>query len=255
MKNDSLISLSIVSHGDSEKISSLLASIKKNESDTQRFQLILTDNLGNDLPDFESTPWASFDMIRNKKQLGFAQNHNHAFKLATGKYFAILNPDLIFEAPIFDSLLNTLEKHQVDLITPKIVDEKGFLQDSFRDLPTPLKLIQRRLLGEKIEESFQVGVNGLIYPDWIAGMFWLMNSNTFRRLGGMDEKYRLYFEDVDFCTRARLNGMKILVDSKIQIRHNAQRASRKSLYYLFLHSMSAIRFFTSAVYRQALQIK
>lgn len=255
MKNDSLVTLSIVSHGDSEKIVNLLGSLQKYEPDTKRFQLILTDNLENELPNFDSMPWATMHVIRNKKQLGFAKNHNNALKLATGKYFAILNPDLIFEAPIFDSLIHVLEKHQADLIAPKIVDEKGVTQDSFRGLPTPLKLIQRRLLGEKIAESFQADVYGLIHPDWIAGMFWLMNSNTFRHLGGMNEKYRLYFEDVDFCTRARLHGMEIVVDSNLQVRHDAQRNSRRNLYYLFLHILSAIRFFTSSVYWQALRKK
>ena len=71
----------------------------------------------------------------------------------------------------------------------------------------------------------------------------------------VDEKYRLYFEDVDFCTRARLKGMKLLVDPQIQVRHDAQRSSRRKLYYLFLHTQSALRFFTSPVYRQALHQK
>lgn len=254
MKNDSLISLSVVSHGDSEKVSHLLTSLQKNGSDTKRFQIILTDNLRNDLPDFDSTAWASLHVLRNNHPLGFAKNHNLAFKLAQGKYFAILNPDLVFEEPIFEPLINKLNTYHVDLIAPKIVDENGVTQDSFRSLPSPYKIIKRRLLRHHVEE-FHADHNGMIKPDWIAGMFWLMSSNIFRQLGGMDEKYRLYFEDVDFCTRARLNGMKILVDSKIQIRHNAQRSSRKSLYYFFLHTMSAMRFFTSAVYRQALQMK
>jgi hypothetical protein len=254
MKNDTSISLSIVSHADSEKISNLLNSLQNHEQNTKQFQVILTDNLGNDLPEFDSTPWASFHIIRNKKQLGFAQNHNNAFKLATGKYFAILNPDLIFETPIFDSLIDTLEKHQIDLIAPKIVDEKGVTQDSFRGLPTPLKLVMRRLVGEK-KESFIANPDGLIQPDWIAGMFWLMKSETYRQLGGMDEKFFLYFEDVDFCTRARLQGMKISVDTNVQIQHDAQHSSHKSLYYLFLHLRSAIQFFMSSVYRHALQNK
>ena len=254
MKNHPLISLSIVSHGDSEKIIQLLSSLQKHEQDTKRFQLIFTDNLGNDLPNFDSAPWASLHVIRNRRKLGFAKNHNNAFELSQGKYFAILNPDLIFEAPVFEQLINDLNTYQADLIAPKIVDENGETQDSFRSLPSPYKIIQRRLFGQRVED-FQKDKDGMIKPDWIAGMFWLMNSNTFRQLGGMDEKYRLYFEDVDFCTRARLSGRNILVDSRIQVRHDAKRSSRKSLYYLFLHALSATRFFTSAVYQQALRKK
>jgi len=246
-----LITLSVVSHGDTGKINNLLNSLQRCE-DTKHFQLVLTDNLKNNLPDFDPAPWASLQIIRNDHQMGFAKNHNKAFELAQTKYFAILNPDLLFEAPVFDSLINNLEMYNADLIAPKIVDENGITQDSFRRLPTPLKLIKRRLLGESIE-AFQADAHGLIYPDWIAGMFWLMKSDIYRKLSGMDEKFRLYFEDVDFCTRARLHGMKIIVDSKLQIRHDAQRSSRKSLYYLLLHALSASKFFTSTVYWQALR--
>jgi GT2 family glycosyltransferase len=84
-------------------------------------------------------------------------------------------------------------------------------------------------------------------------MFLLMCSESYRQLGGMDEKFFLYLEDVDFCTRARLRGMKILVDSNIRIIHEAKRSSRKSLKYLLLHLRSAVFFFTSSVYRQALK--
>ena len=249
-----LITLSIVSHGDAEKVSHLLASLQKYEHTTTQFQLILTDNLRNDLPDFDPSPWASLHVLRNNRQMGFAQNHNRAFELAAGRYFAILNPDLIFEQPIFERLLTSIHNHQADLIAPTIVDENGAIQDSFRTLPTPFEIIRRRLPGYKFK-TFPPDHEGLIHPDWMAGMFWVMYSDVYRQLGGMDERYRLYFEDVDFCTRARLKGMKLLVDSQAQVRHAAQRSSRKNLYYLFIHSWSAIRFFTSPVYRQALQQK
>lgn len=254
MTNNHHITLSIVSHGNAEQINHLLASLQKQEQPTTRFQLIITDNLKNDLPDFDPTPWASLHILRNEQQLGFAHNHNNAFKISKGSYFAILNPDLIFERSIFDQLITSLHKHQVDVIAPKIVDENGTAQDSFRAMPSPFEIIRRRLPGYKFK-PYQPDGEGLIYPDWMAGMFWLMKADTYRQLGGMDARYRLYFEDVDFCTRARLKGMKLLVDSRIQVRHDAQRSSRRKLYYLFLHTQSALHFFTSPIYRQALRLK
>lgn len=246
----SLITLSIVSHGDTQKISNVLASLRKHEQNTaSRFQLILTDNLKNNLPGADPAPWASLHMLRNDHPLGFAENHNRAFQLARGPYFAILNPDLIFEQPVFDSLLASLQTHNADLIAPMIVDENGLPQDSFRPLPTPVELIQRRMPGYTFQPPLP-DADGMIRPDWIAGMFWLLRSETYRKLGGMDKGYRLYFEDVDFCTRARLQGMKLLVDSNLQVRHEAQRSSRVKLYYLALHTRSALRFFTSPVYRK-----
>lgn len=252
MTVEHLITLSVVSHGNAEQIGQLLASLQKQEQPITRFQLIITDNLKNDLPDFDPTPWASLHILRNEQQLGFAHNHNNAFKISKGSYFAILNPDLIFERSIFEQVVTSLHRNKADVIAPKIVDENGTAQDSFRAMPSPYEIIRRRLPGYKFT-PYQPDHAGLIHPDWIAGMFWLMKTDVYRQLGGMDEKYRLYFEDVDFCTRARLKGMKLLVDSHIQVRHDAQRSSRRKLYYLFLHTQSAVRFFTSPVYRQALR--
>jgi GT2 family glycosyltransferase len=252
MNSEPLITISIVSHGDAGKIRHLLASLEKHEPDTARFQLILTDNLKDDLPDFNPSPWASLQILRNKQPVGFAQNHNRSFEIARGRYFAILNPDLIFIQPVFEQLTTSLNAHQADLVAPKIVDGNGVIQDSFRALPTPLEVIRRRLPGHPSLLP-DPGPNGLIHPDWIAAMFWLMESDMYRQLGGMDERYHLYFEDVDFCTRARLRGMKLLVDAQVQVRHDAQRSSRRNLYYLFLHTRSALRFFTSPVYRQIKQ--
>lgn len=250
MNSESTITVSIVSHGDVSKVGHLLESLRKHEPDPKQFQIILTDNWGRDLPEFDPAPWGSLKILRNRASQGFARNHNNAFKIAQGGCFAILNPDLVVERPIFEKLLDRLKTHQNAILAPYVVDTNGTIQDSFRTLPTPFEIIRRRLPGYKIE-PFQPDSKGLIHPDWTAGMFWLMHSDVFRQLGGMDEKYRLYFEDVDLCTRARLKGIEILVDSYVQIRHDAQRSSRKKLYYLLLHSQSALRFFASSVYRQA----
>ncbi|MCQ3937553.1 MAG: hypothetical protein DPW18_10975 [Chloroflexi bacterium] len=246
-----LITLSIVSHGDASRVTRLLESIRRQEPDTNsRFQVVLTDNLKDDLPDFDPAPWASLTILRNKRRLGFAENHNRAFEFARGEFFSILNPDLVFESPLYSALRESLITHQADLLAPLIVDETGAVQDSFRPLPTPFELIRRRLPGYGFK-PYPPDSSGMIHPDWIAGMFWFMRSQTYRRMGGMDGRYRLYLEDVEFCARARLQGLKILVDSHLRVRHEAQRSSRRSLYYLFLHLQSAFRFFTSPVYRRA----
>ena len=250
MTAKNLITFSVVSHGDADKIGRLLASLQSHEPDTKRFQIILTDNLEKELPEFDASPWASLHLLRNSTPLGFAHNHNNAFRLAQGEWFAIINPDLVFERPVFDKLIDRLQTDRNIILAPHILDENGHVQDSFRRLPTPFELIRRRLPGYKFPAPGP-DRDGLIHPDWIAGMFLFMNHEVYHKLGGMDEQYRLYFEDVDFCTRARLAGIKIMVDTNVRVRHDAQRSSRKKLFYLLLHTQSALRFFISPVYRQA----
>lgn len=250
MTAENLITFSVVSHGDSAKIGRLLTSLREQEANTKHFQIILTDNLGQELPEFDPAPWAALHILRNPAPLGFAHNHNNAFQIAQGEWFAILNPDLVFEQAVFGKLLDRIQADRNTILAPYIVDNSGQVQDSFRQLPTPLELIWRRLPAYKFE-ALEPDRDGFIHPDWIAGMFLFMSQEVYRKLGGMDARYRLYFEDVDFCTRARLAGMKVLVDTHLRIRHDAQRSSRKRFYYLLLHTQSAVRFFNSPVYRQA----
>lgn len=249
MISQPLITISIVSHGDAKRVDNLLAGLQKFENNISQIQVILTDNLGNDLPEFDPLPWASMRILRNARQQGFARNHNRAFEFSQGIYFAILNPDLIFDSPVFERLIARLHDHRTDLIAPQIVDENGVTQDSFRSLPTPFEIVRRRLPGYKFK-PIEPNHEGMIHPDWVAGMFWLMRADAYRQLSGLDEKFRLYFEDVDFCARARLQGMRLGVDAQVRVRHDAQRSSRRNPYHLFLHIQSAARFFMSPVYRQ-----
>lgn len=219
--NRDLVTLSIVSHGDAKQVKQLLDSLLRYES-AELFQIIITDNLGDDVPDLKESEWQSLHILRNKNPLGFAANHNQAFQLAIGRYFCVLNPDVLFEQEVFSSLIRLLENRQADIVAPLIVDAEAANQDSFRDFPT---------------------------PDWIAGIFMLMISETYHALSGFDEKYRLYFEDVDLCARAQLAGLKLLIETNVRIRHDAHRASRKNPIYLLWHIQSAVRFFTSDVYR------
>jgi N-acetylglucosaminyl-diphospho-decaprenol L-rhamnosyltransferase len=242
-----LISLSIVSHGDAIKVKRLLESLSRHECADQ-LQIIITDNLGNDVPEILDMGWKALTIIRNKETRGFARNHNFAFTLAQGKYFCVLNPDVLFEQEVFSHLIKLLANGQADIVAPLVVDAETVPQDSFRDFPTPFEIIRRRLPCYHFSSS-SANAFGLIQPDWIAGIFMLMKNETYRELNGFDEKYRLYFEDVDLCARAQLVGMKLGVDTHIYVRHDAHRASRKSFVYLFWHIQSAIRFFASPVYR------
>jgi N-acetylglucosaminyl-diphospho-decaprenol L-rhamnosyltransferase len=243
-----LITVSVVSHGDGPEVQSLLLSLARHE-EPQRLQLIVTDNLGDDLPDLGPSNWNSAIVLRNAYPEGYAKNHNAAFRRAGGQYFCILNPDVVFVEGTFQSLLGSLQTGQADIAGPIVVDSAGRIQDSFRRLPTPLELLGRRVIGSTYDHGILQGEQ--IHPDWIAGTFLFMRSQTYSKLGGFDERYHLYFEDVDLCTRARLMGLSLTVNTHVRVQHDARRASRRPGRYLVWHLQSAIRFFVSPVYRQA----
>jgi GT2 family glycosyltransferase len=76
-------------------------------------------------------------------------------------------------------------------------------------------------------------------------MFMLFRAETLRSMGGFDERYFLYYEDVDLCARLREAGYEVAVCTEASAIHAARRESRRNLRFAKWHLRSALRFFTS----------
>jgi GT2 family glycosyltransferase len=95
----------------------------------------------------------------------------------------------------------------------------------------------------------------MVPADWVAGFFMLFRSGVFERLGGFDERYFLYYEDVELCSRARLAGSKIVWMPGVKVVHDARRHSHRDAKFLYWHLRSIARFFASPVYRAARRLE
>ena len=78
--------------------------------------------------------------------------------------------------------------------------------------------------------------------DWFAGMFLIIRGTSFRKLGGFDERFFMFVEDCDFCVRASKDGFRIADTLDIAVKHNAQRASRRSFRFFIWHIKSLIKY-------------
>jgi N-acetylglucosaminyl-diphospho-decaprenol L-rhamnosyltransferase len=243
-----MITISIVSHAQNAMVNRLLADLAVIEAQVV-YDIIVTENILDEVEIIHDAAGKNVRIIRNANPQSYARNHNNAFKEAAGDCFCVLNPDVRWVQPVFTKLLAHIENSAAEIIAPLVLDTLGVVQDSFRHFPTPGDLFQRRVLHRGLEPMAFVR-GEFARPDWIAGIFMLMPAAAYRGLGGFDEGYRMYFEDVDFCARARLAGKRIGVDTNVAVHHEAHRSSQKSWKYFLWHSLSAVRFFTSPVYRQ-----
>jgi N-acetylglucosaminyl-diphospho-decaprenol L-rhamnosyltransferase len=159
-------------------------------------------------------------------------------------FFCVLNPDIEFLEDPFEALVSHFGQDQkLAVAAPTVVDELGTHEDSARRLPTPFGILAKALLGTR--GTYDRPSGRLLEPDWIAGMFMLFRSAAFERAGGFDDRYFLYYEDVDLCCRLRLLGYRCAVDTSVSVLHRAQRASRRSLKHFGWHLTSMLRFFAS----------
>lgn len=239
------ITLSVVSHGQIAMIAALLQDIALNCHQTA-LEVILTLNISEDLPaSLNQLPY-SLLILRNESPLGFGENHNRAFKHAKALYFCVINPDIRLASNIFPSLMDGLQDPSCGVIAPLIVNGVGAIEDSARKFPTPFKIICK-VFGRCRGQDYPVG-SAPLEPDWVGGMFMVFRRDTYALLGGFDQKFFLYYEDVDLCARIRLRGLRVVLTPGVQATHLARRSSHSSAVYSFMHIRSMIRFFTSMVF-------
>ncbi len=135
-----------------------------------------------------------------------------------------------------------------ELVQEVLLGENGVIEDSVRRFPGPLKILCKAFGGCK---GFDYEIKDkLVYPDWAGGMFLLIPRDVYAKVGGFDQRYFLYYEDVDLCARVRLMGYEIVMSPHAQVTHLAQRSSHRNFKYLSWHLRSMMRFFLSSVYRQ-----
>lgn len=182
-------------------------------------------------------------ILENKKPKGFGANHNQAFRYCKTKYFCVMNPDInIIENP-FLTLLSSINSSNIDIIAPLVVDSNGNVEDSARTFPTPWGLF-KKAVGCYYDSIYNNKTNQKIgYPDWIAGMFMLIDANCFKTLSGFDESYFLYYEDVDLCLRAWRSGMTVALCNGVRVIHDASRESHRNLKFFMWHLKSVVLFF------------
>ena len=240
-----LVTISIVSHGQIDLIVKLFDDIATYLS-LDQLEVILTLNLPETLPFLESDYTFLKMIIRNKNPKGFGANHNQAFAHATGAFLCVLNPDIRFTADPFPALLASLNDPAIGVIAPQIFSANEQLEDSARKFPTPFKIVCKALGCYKAHDYLIT--EHAIQPDWVGGMFMLLPSKIFTQLAGFDERYFMYYEDVDLCARLRLLGYDVVLNPQAKIFHYAQRTSHANFKYFRWHLRSMLRFFVSSVF-------
>lgn len=231
-----MITISIISHGHGEMLVGLVSSLLRF---SEVRQIIITFNI---LENIVLPIDSRIHVVNNVAPKGFGMNHNAAFFLATQPFFCPLNPDVkIFENP-FPALLDALIDKNFAIAAPLVVSQAGQVEDSIRRFPTLGLLLAKAFLGKDGRYSVSSGQVDF-FPEWVAGMFMLFRGSCFAELGGFDERFYLYYEDVDICVRVWRSGLQIVACPSVFVVHDARRESHRRLRYLRWHLASMFRYF------------
>ena len=236
--NQDRVCVSVVSHLQARLVKSLLEDLAGHCRET--VAVILTLNVDEPLP-FEVGDFGyPIELVRNSSARGFGANHNAAFRLCQRRTFCALNPDIRLAANPFPALLEELQRDRTGVVAPRIVDPSGRTEDSARRFPT-LRILVAKALGRASALDYEIGP-APFSPDWVAGMFMLFTHDAFRAVGGFDERYFLYYEDVDICARLRAADYAVRLVPAVSAVHHARRASRSDWRHRAWHLQSVLRY-------------
>ena len=179
---------------------------------------------------------------------GFGKAHNLVLNKINSDFHLILNPDVEFQSNVISNLIKVLlNEPKVSFITPKVLYPNKEIQFVCRKHPTFFDLINRKLKISKKNirknEYQDQDLEHPFYPDFIHGCFMLFKTEDFKRLKGFDERYFLYMEDADMCRKIDDIGKKKLFYPKIEITHQHQKGSSKSVKLFLFHLSSAFKYF------------
>lgn len=214
-------SVIIVTFNNEETIKKCLDSILQNSPGVE---VIVVDNNSSD---------RTVEIIKSFKEevilvgaganLGFSKSNNLGALSARREYLIFLNPDTkILQKGSLGKLQEVLmENPSFGLLGPKLMFPDGRQQKTVRSLPTIARAFKEYVLGIKGSYDFYIPEgNGLIEVESVVGACMVIKRDVFERAGKFDEKYFLYFEDLDLCRKVRKLGFKVGFYPEVEIAHN-----------------------------------
>lgn len=234
------ISVIIVNYKVPEYLRETVRSILQAEQ-CENTEIIIVDNASGDHSHrLISDEFPSINWIQLKHNIGFGKACNVGVQNARGEFVLLLNPDTMISKNTLSAALSFMDSHpEAGLMGPKILSPDGTLQASCkRGFPTPaVTFYHFSGLSKMFPHSRRFGRYNLTFldpdtsgeVDAVSGSFMFLRRNLFIEIGGFDERFFLYGEDLDLCYRIREKGHSIWYHPETQIIHRKGKSSAKSL--------------------------
>jgi len=168
-------------------------------------------------------------VVRLQANGGFAAGVNAGWARATTPFVAVLNPATQIPEGGLDRLADVLDAHpEAGLIGPRVTDAAGRPEATVGRYPTLAREVAHARMLHVLPwiEGRRAPFPPRTAPvDWVSGCVWLVRRAAIEQVGPLDERYFMYYEDVDFCRRLTRSGWSVLATPDVVIRHEINRGS------------------------------
>lgn len=200
--------------------------------------------------------------LHGQGNIGFGRGHNLCLDRegGVGELHLVLNPDVELAEDALVAAVNFMESHpDCVLLSPDARADDGARQYLCKRYPSVLDLALRGFAPAWLKRCFDKRLAGYEMrerdtstvcwaPPIVSGCFMMLRGDTFRRLGGFDPRFFLYFEDFDLSLRAATLG-RIAAAPSVRIVHHGEHAARKGWKHVVMFARSGIQFFNKHGWR------
>ncbi len=247
-----LVSVVIVSFNVRGFLENLVNSLKRSLEGMDS-EIIVVDNASDDdTVEFLKQNYPDVNLIENRANVGFGKANNQGVKASSGDYLLLINPDAIVEESTIPEMLAFTKEHpDAGASSCKVLNGDGTLQKTCRrGFPTPwVAFTKISGLSALFPRTRLFGRYNLTYlnpdedheVDAIGGSFMFIPRRVFEEVGGFDEDYFMYGEDIDLCYKIKRAGYKVYYTPRttaIHFKGESTRRSNINQTYEFYRAMS-----------------
>ena len=214
------ITIITVLYNSSEIVESFFDSLKN-------FKIIVVDNGKNEKILERIKNLKNIQVISKNKNLGYGRAINFAFENVSTNFFLVLNPDLSIDVNSIENMLNILNQHSdCGIVAPVTLPDKDFYgafpEKNIKNVNSSIALKSRELLLNSM-------IEGELCVDVAKGCALLISAKHFENIGKFDEKYFLFWEEIDLCRKFRSKKTSVIITPKSKAHHNQGKSSKSNI--------------------------
>jgi GT2 family glycosyltransferase len=202
-------------------------------------EIIVVDNASTDgSVDMVRAEFPQVTLIANPSNTGFPAANNLGIAAAQGRYVLLLNPDTEVLGQALATLVGYMDAHpDVGIVGPQLLHPDGSIQSSRRRFPTLATLFLESTWLERrappgllrryyfLDQPYRVTLD----VDWVTGAAMLARHEAIEQVGGIDEGFFMYSEELDWCRRVKAAGWRVVYHPAAQIIHHMGKSSEQAV--------------------------
>jgi GT2 family glycosyltransferase len=222
------LSIIIVSFNDKSHLEECLSSIEENVQNIN-FEILIVDNNSSDgSQEFIKQNYPEIKLISNQENVGFAVALNRGIRHSEGEFFLFLNTDTIIYAEALSLLLEELKSSPgIGAVGPALLRGENAYQVSFGRRVSFISEIFQRFFLNPFYKLWLKSVQKRKEVGWLSAACFMTRREVVEEVGLFDEKFFLYFEDIDLCYRIRSKGWSLIFFPQARVFHKGGTTTRQ----------------------------